>query len=101
MAAEARGVDGEVIQLGTGIGTPIDGLVQRIGGILGRDLEVVVDPRRTRPVASEVDRLVCCADRARRLLGWEPRVDLAAGLVRTIDWIREHVDRYRPGEYAV
>lgn len=101
MAAEARGVDGEVIQLGTGIGTPINRLVQQISGILGHDLKVVPDPRRTRPAASEVDRLVCCADRAQRLLGWRPRVDLATGLARTIDWIRDHVDRYRPGEYAV
>ena len=54
-----------------------------------------------RPEASEVDRLVCNADRARRLLHWSPTVDLSTGLTRTVDWIRSHAERYRPEEYAV
>jgi dTDP-glucose 4,6-dehydratase len=28
--------------------------------------------------------------RARRLLGWEPRVDVERGLRETIDWYRDH-----------
>jgi nucleoside-diphosphate-sugar epimerase len=30
-------------------------------------------------------------DKARRLLGFEPRVDLEEGLLRTIAWYRERV----------
>lgn len=100
-AGEAQGVDGEVIQLGTGIGTRINELVETVGDLLGRRLEVQTDPQRIRPAASEVDQLVCHADRARRLLGWEPRVDLRAGLSRTIAWLQDHLERYRTAEYAV
>ncbi len=100
-AATAPGIEGEVIQVGTGTGTPIHAVVAAVGEILGRPLVVEADPNRLRPAASEVDRLVCDAARARRLLGWSPAVDLATGLRLTIDWIRDHADRYRPEEYAV
>ena len=100
-AARAPGVEGEVIQLGTGTATSVDALVSVVADLLGRPLTVESDPQRLRPVTSEVDRLVCDAARARRLLEWAPQVDLVAGLGRTIDWIRRHADRYRPEEYAV
>jgi dTDP-glucose 4,6-dehydratase len=54
-----------------------------------------------RPPASEVDRLVADASRARMLLGWEPKVSLEEGLDRTIDWLREHAGMYRPEVYAL
>ena len=100
-AATAAGVEGEVIQVGTGIGTPIHAVVAAVGEILGRPLVVEADPDRLRPAASEVDRLVCDAARTRRLLGWSPTVEFATGLARTVDWIRGHAARYRPEEYAV
>ena len=101
--AAARGsqAEGEVIQLGTGTATSIQGIVDAVGTILGRRLEVATDHDRIRPPASEVDRLLCNADKAKRVLGWSPRVELADGLARTIEWIRHHTDRYRPQEYAV
>ena len=100
-AARAPGVEGEVIQVGTGTATSIHALVATVADLLGRPLTVESDPQRLRPVASEVERLVCDAARARRLLGWAPTVELSAGLGRTIDWISSHADRYRPAEYAV
>jgi dTDP-glucose 4,6-dehydratase len=101
--AAARGsqAEGEVIQLGTGTATSIQGIVDAIGAILGKSLTVETDLDRIRPPASEVDRLLCNPEKAKHLLGWSPRVDLAEGLTRTITWIRRHADRYRPQEYAV
>jgi len=100
-AATAAGVEGEVIQLGTGVGTTIRDVVAMVGAIVGRRIEPLAEARRMRPAGSEVDRLVCDAGLARRRLGWAPMVALRAGLVRTIDWIRAHADRYRPEEYCV
>lgn len=100
-AATAADVDGEVLQLGTGTGTSIGDIVTLVGTILDRPLTVATDARRLRPPASEVDRLVCDAGRAKARLGWSPTIDLAVGLARTIGWIRGHADRYRPQEYAV
>ncbi|MEX0688965.1 MAG: GDP-mannose 4,6-dehydratase [Pirellulales bacterium] len=100
-AGAAPGIEGMVIHLGTGVGTPIHQIVAAVAGMLGRRLEVESDPGRIRPPASEVDRLVCSAERARRLLGWVPEIDLPTGLARTLEWIRAHSARYRPQEYAV
>jgi NAD dependent epimerase/dehydratase len=100
-AAAAPGVEGAVIQLGTGIGTPIADVVRVVGDLLGQPLDVAADPQRIRPAASEVDRLVCNADLARRLLGWTAQTDLRTGLTRTIDWIRDHAGLYRTEEYSV
>jgi dTDP-glucose 4,6-dehydratase len=100
-AAGASQAEGEVIQLGTGTATSIHGLVDTVSAILGKPLEIETDRDRIRPPASEVDRLLCNAKKAEQLLGWSPRVELADGLTRTIEWIRGHTNRYRPQEYAV
>ena len=49
------------------------------------------------------DPLQRCPDisRARTLLGWEPKVDLAEGLTRTVDYFRERCGRPHPAEEAV
>ena len=41
-----------------------------------------------------------CADNAvaKRLLGWEPKVDLATGLEKTYHWIKGQHDRRKRGE---
>jgi nucleoside-diphosphate-sugar epimerase len=39
--------------------------------------------------------------KARELLGWQPRTSLDDGLLKTIQWISLHLDRYRLGEYQV
>lgn len=100
-AATVTGIEGEVIQLGTGMGTSISAVVAQVAEIIGRHLDVETEADRVRPDSSEVDRLVCDAERARHLLGWTPAVDLPTGLSRTVDWIRAHAHRYRPEEYAV
>lgn len=100
-AATAVGIEGEVIQLGTGVGTPIHAVVAAAEAILGHSITVETDPDRIRPPASEVDRLVCDPDRARRLLGWSASVDFVTGLRHTAEWLQKHTDRYHPEEYAI
>jgi len=53
-----------------------------------------------RPENSEVDRLLADASLARQTMGWEPRVTLEDGLQHTIGFIRNNLNRYRPGSYA-
>ena len=98
-AAEAKGVEGKVYNLGTGEEVRIGDLVDQISGQLGQPVEVVSDPERLRPRNSEVMRLVSDNSLARHDLGWSPAVRLGEGLGRTIPWIREHLDLYRPGQY--
>ncbi|HXF51945.1 MAG TPA: SDR family NAD(P)-dependent oxidoreductase [Dehalococcoidia bacterium] len=92
---------GEVVNLGTGRGVSIREVVRLVGEALGKELRVVGDERRLRPEKSEVSRLLADASKAERLTGWRPAVSFEEGLRRTIAWVAERLDLYRPQEYAV
>ncbi len=98
-AAEAGGVEGRVMNLGTGEEIRIGDLVRKIAGKIGRPVEIQVDPERLRPEASEVMRLVSDNSLAKRSLGWEPETGLDEGLDQTIRWIQGHLELYRVGTY--
>jgi UDP-glucose 4-epimerase len=92
---------GQVINLGTGHGISVGELARAIMQIAGRKLAIVADADRVRPPASEVQLLVAKTERARDVLGWEPRVPLADGLKRVVDYISGNMAAYRVGTYAV
>jgi NAD dependent epimerase/dehydratase len=100
-AGIAEGVDGEVLNLGTGEEISIGDLARRILDLLGLDLPIEQAEERFRPPGSEVERLVADTKRARKLLGWKPEVTLDEGLQRTIEWIRGSLAEYKPGIYNV
>ena len=87
-AATAPGIDGEVIQLGTGRSESIGELLALACRLLGVDAQAVEDQERVRPDASEVLVLQSDPSRARERLGWEARTSLEEGLRATIDWLR-------------
>jgi NAD dependent epimerase/dehydratase len=99
-AATTNAADGQVVQLGTNSDVSVGELVELVGGILGRELNVVADEARVRPENSEVQRLISGPFRAKELLGWEPTISLEEGLRRTIAYVEANPARYRPEEYA-
>jgi NAD dependent epimerase/dehydratase len=100
-AAESPAAVGQVINIGTGLEISIGELAARILKMIGRELPIICEDQRVRPDKSEVERL--CADnrRALELLNWQPRVSLEEGLRRTIAWLQENNERYKPGVYAI
>jgi dTDP-glucose 4,6-dehydratase len=99
--AEAEGVEGEVINLGTGFEISIGELAERVLRQLGKELPVTLDRDRLRPADSEVERLVAGTAKAKGLLGWEPEVDLDEGLRRTIEWLTGSLGAYKASIYNV
>ena len=98
-AAKTPEAIGQTIHLGSGKEISVGELVSLVLELVGREVRVVVDEERLRPEKSEVMRLLSDNSKARRVLGWEPRVGMREGLARTIDWIREHLDLFRVGRY--
>ncbi|NJN44614.1 MAG: NAD-dependent epimerase/dehydratase family protein [Anaerolineae bacterium] len=98
---EVDGVLGETFNLGTGQEVKIMDLANEIVSLLGKNLEIVIDPDRLRPENSEVQRLVSDNRLARERLNWSPGVSLRAGLAQTIAWISENINLYRPEVYQV
>jgi dTDP-glucose 4,6-dehydratase len=99
-AAKSESAIGRTLQLGTGSDVSIGELVELIGDVLGRELEVTLDEERIRPPDSEVGQLISTPKLARELTGWTPAVELREGLERTIAWIEGNLERYRTDQYV-
>ncbi len=99
--AETPAVEGETFNLGTGSEIRIGDLADEVIELIGNPLRIETEPERFRPEKSEVQRLISDNSWARERLGWEPQVSLRQGLQRTIEWVAEHLDFYRPGQYQI
>lgn len=101
LAGAAAGVEGQVLQLGSGRAVSVGDLFHLACHVVGVDAVAECDTQRLRPDASEVLVLEADPSRARSLLGWEAEVSLEDGLRRTADWLTRHQELYRPGRYQV
>ena len=75
---------GEMANLGTGVGTSVNDIVRELNAILSTKLDAIHDP----PRPGEVQRIYLDASRAKRVLGWTPKVTFSEGLRRTVEWSR-------------
>jgi NAD dependent epimerase/dehydratase len=106
-ALECETGAGEVINVGTGFEISIGDTVRLIADLMGAEVEIVTDAERLRPQRSEVEQLCAANDKARRLLGWQPRYSGLQGLREalgpTIAWFTDpaHLRLYRAGAYAL
>lgn len=100
-AAADAAKPGQAINLGSGREISIGDLAALIAKRCGVELRLEADAQRLRPEKSEVERLLASNERAQRELGWTPRIALEEGLDLTIEWLRQHQERYRLGVYAV
>ncbi|MFN9991152.1 MAG: NAD-dependent epimerase/dehydratase family protein, partial [Cyanobacteriota bacterium] len=77
--------DATVFNIGSGSGTSLNELVQILSKQLGQELEVTYKPARDFDVKSNV---LCCK-RAQKELPWQANISMAAGLERTLAWLRD------------
>ncbi|CEO87779.1 NAD-dependent 4,6-dehydratase LegB [Syntrophaceticus schinkii] len=94
-------VEGEVINIGSGVEISIGDLVQLISKIIGIDANVVQEKQRVRPGKSEVERLLCDNKKVKQLTDWETKYSLEEGLKETVEWIKNNLEKYKPGIYNV
>ena len=77
---------GEVFNIGNeGSVLTVRELAEKIRGLMGAECELKFRPLHY----TDVEMRIPNVDKARRLLGWEAKVDLDEGLARTIAWYRE------------
>jgi UDP-glucose 4-epimerase len=83
-AADAPGdvVARQRLNIGTGVETSVVQLYDALRQAAGTGAE----PEFAPPRAGELQRVSLDAGLAGRLLGWQPKIDLAEGLARTWDW---------------
>jgi UDP-glucose 4-epimerase len=100
-AAEAAGVDGEVIQLGTGRAVSIGEIFDIACRVLGVSARVVQDDARLRPDGSEVMVLLSDPAKAAARLDWHAQVPIEDGIARTAQWLEGHLHLYSADRYHV
>ena len=100
-AALSPKASGETINFGSGREISVGDLAVAIGKIFGKDVNIICEQERLRPVKSEVERLLACNKKAKALTGWEPRVSLEEGLEQTVAWIQKNAEHYKAQGYVV
>lgn len=100
-AAECPKAIGQVINIGSGEDISIGDVARTILDLVGRDIPINCENERVRPKDSEVERLCAANEKARSLLGWQPRHTLVEGLRETISWIKVNLSRYRTSAYSI
>jgi nucleoside-diphosphate-sugar epimerase len=84
---------GRVVNIGSGFEISVADTVRAIAEAMGVEVEVLPDPTRMRPEASEVERLFAGVDLAKSLFDWSPdyggRDGFLRGLAETADWFRD------------
>ncbi len=75
-------VDDRSFNIGTGVGTSVIDMARLLQQAAGSAAEITFAPRRP----GEQQESFLNVDKARAVLGWEPKVSLAEGLAKTFAW---------------
>ena len=103
----SRTTIGMELNLGTGFEISIKDLTYLIAQAMEVEVEIVSDSDRTRPEASEVDRLIASSEKFHNLVGWSAihkgRDGLTNGLLKTIKWFTDpdNAARYKSQIYNI
>lgn len=84
LAVESPEAIGEVINIGNGIEYRIRDVAEMIVRMMGNPIQLKIGALPKRP--GETKHFFCNNEKAKRLLGWSPTIDLYEGLKRTISW---------------
>lgn len=94
----ADGVEGELFNVGSGVGRTIADMLAAIQRVVGVDKPVEEAEARLRPEKSEVSALICDFQKAQGAFGYEPRVEFEEGLANLREYL---VAREAPSDLAV
>ena len=71
----------------------VENLIYKISKIIGVK-KIIIEKKRIRPEASEVERLVCDNSFLVENSNWKPKFSLNDGLVQTVNWIKSESIKY-------
>ncbi len=96
---------GEVINVGSGFEVSVGDVLDIVGEVIGVKASATSDAQRLRPAASEVDRLLADASKAKRLMSWSPkfggRDGFRRGIEQSVRWFEGRTTMPGVGQYAV
>ena len=100
-SAEADEIDGEAINIGSANGISIGELAEKLRKMMKKEVTIESEGKRIRPSKSEVNKLICNNQKAKEMIGWQPKVSLDEGLEKTINWFKENLKEYKSELYNI
>jgi dTDP-glucose 4,6-dehydratase len=94
-------VCGEVYNVGSGREVSIREVFDIITKKIKKKAKIIQDKTRLRPAKSEVRQLLCDYEKFRSVCGWAPIVSLEQGLELTCEWMKGHLEKYKPNIYNI
>lgn len=92
---------GKVVNIGSGEEWSIKQTADFLMEICGREVPILCEEHRTRPVGSEVNRLLADNQRIAALTGWQPAVPFREGLRRTAEWIARNLHHFDTAHHRI
>lgn len=88
-AAASKRAIGETINIGSGKQYNIRHVAEKINELTGNRIKILFGAMPYRD--NEIWRLYCSNSKAKKLLGWTPKVGFDKGIRLTIDWYRKNI----------
>ena len=92
---------GEEINIATQKEISIGELAQEMIRQINPQAKTLCEEQRWRPEKSEVNRLLGCNEKIKRLTKWHPQYSLEEGLGQTIQWIEGNMQYYKTDIYNI
>lgn len=92
---------GEEINIATQREISIGDLANELSRQINPNAKIICDEQRVRPEKSEVNRLLGCNEKIKRLTNWAPQYTFEEGLAETIEFLRNNLDKYKVDIYNV
>ena len=93
-AASTSGLDGEILNVATGVKTTNESIVRMVEELSGQMVRREAEPFPARPW--DTDGWVADVSKTASRLGWRARTPLREGLERTRHWLADHLALYHP-----
>lgn len=100
-AGSGEGLVGGVFNVGSGVGHTIGEILEAVQRVAATAKPVRQTAERSRPAASEVERLICDYSRAAGAFGYRPTVSLEEGLAEVRDYLLSSPPGFDPTIYRV
>lgn len=92
---------GEEINIATQQEISIGQLAEELIRQINPSARIICDEQRLRPEKSEVNRLLGCNEKIKRLTEWAPKYTFEEGLGETIAFLRSHMSQYKSDIYNI
>ena len=92
---------GEEINIATQREISIGELANELIRQINPEAKIICDEQRVRPEKSEVNRLLGCNEKIKKLTSWAPQYTFEEGLAETIEFLRNNLDKYKVDIYNV